>query len=148
MLHQKMTQSGIAAMSRLAELHADGGTASSAEVAASRNLPQPLVAKVMTTLARAGLVVGTRGPGGGYRLALAPENVSLWDVVQLFEREVDTACPFGPGWCGNEEPCPLHETLVAMRQIEDNYLKSTTFSLFKAQQKRLKKPTKTKRNKP
>jgi Rrf2 family iron-sulfur cluster assembly transcriptional regulator len=148
MLHQKMTQSAIAAMSRLAELHSEGETASSAQIADSRNLPQPLVAKVMTTLTRSGLVSGSRGPGGGYQLAKQPADISLWDVVQLIEREAETACPFGPGWCGVKEPCPLHDTLYAMRQIEENYLKSTTFDVFKIEKKPSRKRSKKSTKKP
>jgi Rrf2 family protein len=130
MLHQKTTQSAIAAMSRLAELHAAGGAASSAEIAHARNLPQPVVAKLLTALARAGLITGSPGPGGGYRLAKPANEISLWDIVQLFERTSESPCPFGPIWCGTKEPCPLHQTLLAMQQIEENYLKSTNFAVF------------------
>ena len=130
MLHQKTTQNAIAAMSRLAELYPEGLKASSADIAKSRNLAQPLVAKVLTTLARSGLVTGSPGPGGGYQFARDPKEVSLLDVASLFERESDTACPFGPGWCGDGEPCPLHQSLLAMKQIETDYLKNTTFDVF------------------
>ena len=117
-------------MSRLAELFDQDQAASSAEIGKARNLAQPLVAKILTTLARAGLVNGSPGPGGGYRFAKNPREVSLFDVVSLFEREQETACPFGPGWCGNGEPCPLHRSLIAMNQIEADYLKNTTFAVF------------------
>jgi Rrf2 family iron-sulfur cluster assembly transcriptional regulator len=132
MLHQKTTQNAIAAMSRLSELYPDGQKASSSDIAKARNLAQPLVAKVLTTLARAGLITGSPGPGGGYQFAREPREVSLLDVVSLFEREQDTACPFGPGWCGSEEPCPLHQSLLAMKQIETDYLTNTTFDVFGA----------------
>lgn len=133
MLHQKTTQNAIAAMSRLAELHIDDQPGSSSDIAKSRNLAQPLVAKVLTTLAREGLITGSPGPGGGYRLAKDPKEISLYDVVSLFERESDTACPFGPGWCGNQEPCPLHQSLLAMKQIETDFLKNTRFNVFGSQ---------------
>ncbi len=123
-------------MSRLAELHPDGQKASSSDIANARNLAQPLVAKVLTTLARAGLVTGSPGPGGGYQFARDPKEISLLDVAKLFERESNTACPFGPGWCGDGdgdgdgEPCPLHESLLALKQIETDYLTRTTFGVF------------------
>ncbi len=134
MLHQKTTQNAIAVMSRLAELYPENQKASSGDIAKARNLAQPLAAKILTALARAGLITGAPGPGGGYLLAKPPREISLFDVVSLFEREAHTGCPFGPGWCsengGDGEPCPLHHSLVAMKQIETDYLKSTDFEVF------------------
>ncbi len=118
-------------MSRLAELYDDGVLASSADIAQARNLPQPLVAKLLTTLARSGLVTGSPGPGGGYRLAKHPRDISLLDIVTLFERESETACPFGPGWCGEGDPCPLHHSLSAIKQVENDYLMNTTLEVFR-----------------
>jgi Rrf2 family iron-sulfur cluster assembly transcriptional regulator len=132
MIHQKTTQNAIAAMSRLAELYGDGAArlASSKEIAESRNLPVPLVGKILTGLSRGGLVIGSPGPGGGYQLAKPPSKISLKDVVVLFEREVGEPCPYGPGWCGNEEPCPLHDSFATLKKNFDDYLVKTTFAAF------------------
>lgn len=131
MIQQKTTQNAISAMSRLAELYGDPPTlASSRDIAESRNLPAPLVAKILTELSRGGLVTGSPGPGGGYRLAKAPREITLRDVVQLFERDTSSACPYGPGWCSTHEPCPLHHSLQAMQQIYQDYLSNTNFAVF------------------
>jgi Rrf2 family iron-sulfur cluster assembly transcriptional regulator len=132
MIHQKTTQNAIAAMSRLAELYADGSNliASSRDIAESRNLPPPLIAKILTELSRGGLVAGSPGPGGGYRLARPPHQISLLDVVELLEREPNDFCPFGPDWCGKNEPCPLHNSMLAMRQITKDFLRNTNFGIF------------------
>jgi len=119
-------------MSRLAELYADSTyLASSKEIAVSRSLPVPLVAKILTVLSHRGLVTGSPGPGGGYRLAKPPSEISLYDVVMLFERTDEAVwCPFGPDWCGNEKSCPIHDSLSAMNQIFQDYLVHTTFAAF------------------
>jgi Rrf2 family iron-sulfur cluster assembly transcriptional regulator len=131
MLHQKTTHNAIAAMSRLAELYGDPATlASSRDIAESRNLPSPVVAKILTDLSRGGLVIASPGPGGGYRLAKAPHEISLREVVDLFEREASSACPYGPDWCGKQAPCPMHNSLVAMQQIVSDYLSNTTLAIF------------------
>lgn len=131
MYHQKTTLNAIAAMSRLAELYdAPGRLASSREISESRQLPGPVVAKILTDLSRGGLVHGSPGPGGGYRLAKPPAEISLKNVVDLFERENDSICPYGPKWCGEGEPCPLHHSQAAMKQIFDDYLRHTTFAVF------------------
>lgn len=118
-------------MSRLAELHADPNqTVSSKQIAESRDLPVPIVAKILTTLSRGGLVSAVPGPGGGYRLAKPPVEISLKEVVDLFEKASVMACPYGPDWCGKQTPCPLHHSLMAFMQIHDDYQRNTNFSVF------------------
>ena len=140
----KMSSCAVAAMSALAETHAGGGTLSSLQIAESRNLSQPLVAKVMTILSQHGFIHGTRGPGGGYRLASEPQNITLFDVVSLFEnKQASSVCPFGPGWCGHGEPCPLHDALVEVKETSSNQLKSMHFGEFVDHPKASYKPTQT-----
>lgn len=133
-MYGKQTERAIAAMSRLAEVW-DGGTTrlSAIHIADNRGLPRPMVAKLLTILSQARLVVGSPGPGGGYALARPPAEISLADVYRLFERE-DTSsnCPFGGGVCGVGEPCALHTTLVDMQTAVKRLLSGTTFEIFRA----------------
>lgn len=127
----KMSACAVASMSALAEVYPRGETLSSQQIAESRNLSQPLVAKVMTGLSQHGFVLGTRGPGGGYKLAKNPSSITVLDIVEIFEGHRDTsACPFGPGWCGVGEPCPLHDTLAAMSESAAKTLRGLTFDSF------------------
>lgn len=119
-------------MSLLAERYDAGKTRlSSEDVAAVRKLPQPLVAKVLSTLSTAGLVNGTRGPGGGYWLARPPREISLADISARFEKESEgMMCPFGPEWCGNGDPCPMHDDILEMGRQWDDYMRNTTLAVF------------------
>lgn len=129
----KSTQSAIAAMSRLAEVYDQDLRLSSHDIAKARNLPQPHVAKLLTMLSQFGLVNGAPGPRGGYALAHKPDQISLFDVVAVFERTEDQiTCPFGPGWCGNREPCPLHDKLIDLSQQLETFLRHTTLAVFTA----------------
>ena len=128
----KTAQTAIAAVSLLAE-HYDGGETalSSVEIARRRNISPPLVAKLLSTLSTAGLVDGTRGPGGGYWLARPPAEISLQDIVSVFEKEHDMImCPFGPGWCGHNDPCPMHHKLVELDREWSSYLVDTHLGIF------------------
>ncbi len=127
----KSTQQAIAAMSRLAEVYNDGVRLSSHDIAGTRRLPQTLVAKLLTYLSQAGLVTGAPGPRGGYALARPPGEISLYDVASVFERtDADMVCPFGPNWCGRNEPCPLHDKLAEIDMEFQQYLRSTCFDVF------------------
>jgi Rrf2 family protein len=130
-MYSKLAQSGIAAVSYLAAVSAEERLTGSAEIAESREISQQLIAKVLTMLSRAGLVEGTRGPSGGYRLARPAGEITLLDVVQVFENSEDRVmCPFGPNWCGHGPHCPLHDTFAAMHQNALDGLQEETFAQF------------------
>jgi Rrf2 family iron-sulfur cluster assembly transcriptional regulator len=142
-LYGKTTQTAIAAMSRLAQVYDPEGQVrlSSSDIAQSRNLPQPVVAKVLTILSQAGLIVGSPGPGGGYALARSPESITLYEVASLFERMGDQVyCPFGPEWCGKKSPCPLHEQLVVLLAENEAFLRRNTFGQFVQSKKEASRP--------
>jgi Rrf2 family protein len=129
----KTAQHAIAAVSRLAQVYdpAKKAKLGSAEIADSRDLPRPVVAKVLTVLSQAGLVAGAPGPGGGYWLAKPPDQITLYDVASLFDRlDENLSCPFGPNWCGNGPKCPMHYQLEAIRGQVADFLKRNTFAGF------------------
>jgi Rrf2 family protein len=130
-MYSKLAQAGIAAVSYLATVSAENRLTGSAEIAEAREMSRQLIAKVLTMLSRAGLVEGTTGPAGGYRLARPPAKISLLDVVRVFE-DLDerVMCPFGPNWCGNGPHCPLHDTFFQMHQSAIDGLKDQTFAQF------------------
>jgi Rrf2 family protein len=129
----KTAQTAIAAVSRLAEVYhpTDRVRLNSADIAANRRLPKPVVAKVLTVLSQAGVVAGSPGPGGGYWLARPPEQVTLFDVVSLFERLDDNvSCPFGPDYCGTGPHCPMHFDMLKVMEQTTTFLRSVTFARF------------------
>lgn len=130
-MYGKSTQAAIAAVSRLAEVYNDGLRLSAVDIAQSRKLQRPFVAKILTVLAQARLVKGTPGPGGGYTLAMEPREITLYDVFKLFEREEEIhECPFGGGICGQDDPCPIHDKLDEINSATDRLLHGTTFDVF------------------
>jgi Rrf2 family protein len=56
-----------------------------AQVARPHRIPPTALAKVFQQLVRAGLAVGTRGIGGGYRLARPRTDITVLDVVSVFD---------------------------------------------------------------
>jgi Rrf2 family protein len=129
----KTAQTAIAAVSRLAEVYDVHKPIklNSADIAENRHLSQPVVAKVLTHLSQAGIVHGSPGPGGGYWLAHPPEEVTLFEVVSLFERlDENISCPFGPDYCGKGPHCPIHFDLLKIREQLILFLQTTTLARF------------------
>lgn len=75
---------GVHCCSLLSYLSEDE-TLSGAELAAFFDLPPAYLSKHLRSLARAGVVIPTSGPRGGYRLAQGPEGITLLDVVRAIE---------------------------------------------------------------
>jgi Rrf2 family protein len=67
------------------------------------------LAKVMVALEHAGLVVGTRGPAGGYRLTRPASRISLKEIYEAIEGPMQTReCLFGKPVC-DAEGCALSD---------------------------------------
>jgi Rrf2 family protein len=132
-MYGKATETAIGVMTRLAELYDGGATRASAlEIADNRRLARPFVGKILTSLSQAGLVVGARGPGGGFTLARPPREIRLHEIYRLFEREdAGNNCPFGGGTCGMGNACALHDKLVRVREMTDQVLHGTTLEEFR-----------------
>ncbi|HXH27784.1 MAG TPA: Rrf2 family transcriptional regulator [Candidatus Polarisedimenticolia bacterium] len=64
-----------------------------ARVAQRYRIPGGALAKVFQRLVRHGIAVGTRGAAGGYRLARSPSQVTVLDVLSVFQP------PRPPGQC-------------------------------------------------
>lgn len=86
----------------------EGVAVSAKDLAVVANLPVGYLAKVMSVLAREGIVSGRRGRLGGYRLRRRPEDLSLLTVVRLFEApEAPLVCLLAPDACdGTVGTCP------------------------------------------
>jgi Rrf2 family protein len=133
-IYGKTASNAIAVMSYLAEDKSRRG--GSGEIAQSRGISQALTAKLLTQLASAGLVSGQPGPGGGYRLAKPAKDISLMDIVELFEQtNPPSLCPFGHNWCGEgNNPCPLHDTILEMVASNRKFMHETRLSVFEKKQ--------------
>ncbi len=132
-MYGKQTECAIGCVSRLAEVFDGGKTRlNAAEIAASRDLQPPSVAKILSILSNAGIVDGSRGPGGGYALSRPPKQIALRDIFELFERnDQSNNCPFGGGICGAGAPCAMHQELVNVQRHLDLFLDETTLEPFR-----------------
>ena len=76
---------GVKAMVDLA-LHEGQGPISTVAIAKRHTIPAECLEQVLHRLRRAGLVVAERGARGGYQLSRPPAQISVADIVQVFDR--------------------------------------------------------------
>ena len=101
----RTTRYALYAALELTRAFAEGGTTTAGQVARKYNLPETVMAKVFQQLVKAGIAHGTRGIGGGYRLANHPADTTVLDILQVF------APPRPPGQCllADKTEAPCHE---------------------------------------
>lgn len=112
----KLTDYGIVVLDQLAQ---SGAVKLSADDVAQRTgLAMPTVRKVMKSLVDAGLVLAQRGAKGGYRLAKAPHQVRVLDVVEAFEGPVSlTECSTEAHRCDITAHCSLSSNWGGINQL-------------------------------
>ena len=89
------------AVSALAELALTGGSTpvSIGELAKRRDIPAQFLEGLFATLRRAGVLQSQRGVKGGYSFARPPEDVTVLEVVELLEGDLQAeAADAGPIW--------------------------------------------------
>ncbi len=84
------------------------------QMAVDQHIPARFLPQVMTDLVRAGLVEGTVGRRGGYRLAKQATQISLLDVVEAVEGDSRRqTCVMRGGPCSVAGTCDVHSIFAA-----------------------------------
>jgi len=94
---------------------------SAAEMVTALKIPRPFLRKLLQTLSAEGILRSFKGQGGGFSLAKRPQDVSLADLVRIFQGTVDlNECIFKKKICPNRKTCMLRKEI---RLIEQDVLK-------------------------
>lgn len=110
-------------------LDAGDGVLSAQSLAERARLEVPTVSKLLKQLAQAELVVSTRGINGGYRLARAPERISIADIVTAMEGPIGmTECSAHAGLCDHETHCGVRVNWQRINQAIAGALASVTLA--------------------
>lgn len=103
--------------------HQPDDVQTSAKIAAHAGTNAVVVRRVLGRLREAGLLTSEKGHSGGWRLARAPQNITLADVYLALEEKL-VAPPsetFGPA-CSVESALLQHVSEV-MADVENNLIK-------------------------
>lgn len=102
----KLTDYAVAVMVQLSR-EGNGAARSAHQLAERTSIPEPTVAKVLKKLARKKLVESVRGAAGGYRLAKAPDDMSICDVIEALDGPIAiVSCAGANDTCRAQPKCP------------------------------------------
>jgi len=107
----RLTTKGRYAVTAMIDLglRGDGSALTLREIAKKQDISLSYLEQLFAGLRRHGLVSGTRGPGGGYRLAKDSSEISVADVIVAVDEKVDITNCNGRGDCKDGERCLTHE---------------------------------------
>jgi Rrf2 family protein len=125
-----LSASATHALRAVAYLAAHGGERAvlGRDLARRVHVPAQFLAKVLGTLARAGVVKASRGVNGGYRLGRPPSRIRLLEVVEPFEGQRSRpGCLLRPGErCRASDACSAHERWSTVKDAYLHFLERTT----------------------
>lgn len=94
-------------------------------LAGRNNLSRQYLEKLFSPLRQAGLVVGARGPGGGYRLARPAQEISVGEVLAAVDRFDATSCG-GRRNCSAGVACLGHDLWTRLNERVMGFLEGIT----------------------
>jgi FeS assembly SUF system regulator len=106
-----------------------GEVLSATELAESSGLEATTVSKVLKPLAQAGLVDGLRGVHGGYRLAHAPGDITLVQIIEAMEGPLAiTECSQQDSQCGIAHQCGARANWRLINDVVADALRGMTLA--------------------
>ncbi len=113
----------------------EGQPIPAAEVAARQAIPEAFVVQIFNSLQRGGMVSSRRGPRGGHMLAIAPEDISVAEVVEAFDRSIaPMGCIHTPADCTLSGACSQRELWSDVEQVLLEVLSKTSVADLAAKQ--------------
>lgn len=99
------------------------------EVAQIMEIPGQFLGKIAQQLSRAGIIDIVQGAGGGYRLIIPPEKLSLLEVVEAVIGEIVlNDCVANPKGCYRSPSCSVHRVWEKAREQLRETLRQTSFA--------------------
>lgn len=121
MKYSKATNYALHSMVHLA-METDNKAVRVDDLAQLQNLSPTYLSKILTKLAKAGLILSTPGVNGGYRLLQSPEQVTFLEIIQAIEgQEALLSCTMTHEGKGHHHECLIEKAIV---DAEDKMLEA------------------------
>ncbi len=126
----KMSTKGRYAVMAMIDIgeNSAGKPVSLADIAERQDISQEYLEQLFRKLRQAGLVTSARGPGGGYVLARAADDIAMADVIQAADEELKVTRCSGDAvdGCVKGERCSAHDLWSSMGRQMMFFLESVS----------------------
>jgi len=107
----RLTTKGRYAVTAMLDLaiHYKDGPITLSDISKRQGISLSYLEQLFSKLRKNGLVDSARGPGGGYKLSRAAEEVFVAQVISAVDESIDVTRCGGKGNCQDDEKCLTHQ---------------------------------------
>ena len=95
-------------------------------IAEKINVSEYYLEQLFSQLRRAGIVRSIRGAHGGYTLSRPPNEVTVYDIIEVLEGSIEISDCIEDTTCNNSDSCATRLLWIRFKESIDGVLKSTT----------------------
>ena len=132
----RLTTKGRFAVTAMLDLALRGGKnpVTLAGISERQDISLSYLEQLFSRLRRHELVESVRGPGGGYYLARALDDVSVADIIRAVDEPIDATQCGGKENCHDEHRCLTHDLWMGLNTHIYDYLDNVTLASLVAKQ--------------
>ena len=119
----------VTAMMHLA-IHDRLGPVTLSEISQCQGISLSYLEQLFAKLRKRDLVEGVRGPGGGYRLARTPDQVTVAEIIGAVDERLDATRCSGRENCQEGRRCLTHELWTDLSSQIFTFLEGITLAQF------------------
>lgn len=132
----RLTSKGRYAVTAMLDvaLHKDNGPVPLADISERQGISLSYLEQLFARLRRSGIVSSVRGPGGGYQLGRAANDISVAAVIHAVDESIDATRCQGKSDCHGGTRCLTHSLWSDLSDRIDEFLSAITLAELVAKQ--------------
>jgi Rrf2 family transcriptional regulator, iron-sulfur cluster assembly transcription factor len=96
------------------------------QIAGDEEISPEFLEQIFFRLKKTGIISSVRGPGGGFMLERAPEDISVKDIFDAVGEGLEITPCTGEGECDRSDVCPVHDVWQEASDLIVGYFDSLT----------------------
>ena len=97
------------------------------DIVQHQNIPESYLENILISLKKSGIVGATRGPKGGFVLKRPPSQITMLDVISVFENKLSPVdCLDTPSHCEKTGSCLTRPVWAKLKETQEDVLRNFT----------------------
>lgn len=124
----RLTTKGRYAVTAMLDLafHSKKTPVTLTDIAQRQTISLSYLEQLFARLRKAGIVIGVRGPGGGYQFSRDISEINIAEIITAVDETLDSTKCGGKGNCQDNQACLTHELWTDLSQQIRDYLSDIT----------------------